>query len=56
MGPVMNVLFYVSIHPFEWHHAAQKRRPELDDILHDMDQQMHHNVEERGREIDLKLA
>ena len=56
MGPVTNVSFDVSIHPFERHHATQKRRPELDDILHDMDQQMHHNVKERGREVDLKLS
>src|SRR6266566_1729730 len=54
--PVANVSFDDTIHPFERHHAVQERRPELDDILHDMDQQMHHNVEECGREVHLKLA
>src|SRR3954467_5121471 len=55
-GPVANVSFDVYVHPFERHHAAEEHRPELDDVLHDMDQQMHHNVEECRWEVDLKLA
>src|SRR4051812_35221303 len=55
-GPVANVSFDVSVHPFERHHAAEEHRPELYDVLHDMDQQMHHNIKECGWEVDLKLT
>ena len=54
--PVANVSFDDTIHPFERHHVVQERRSEVDDIIHDMDQQMHTNVKEYRREVNLKLA
>src|SRR3954467_3985217 len=54
--PVANVSFDHTIHPFERHHAVQEPRPELDDIIHNMDKEMHHDVEECGREIYLEIA
>jgi hypothetical protein len=45
---IVNISFDDTIHPFKRHHAVQEHRPELDDILHDMDQQMYHNVEQCG--------
>src|SRR4051812_18615370 len=54
--PVANVSFDHTIHPFERHHAVQERRSELDDIIHDMDEEMHHDIEECGREVYLELA
>ena len=56
MLPVMNVSFEYPIHSFERHHVVQVCRPEIDDIIHDMDQHMDHNVKECGREVHLKLA
>ena len=44
MGPVTNESFDDPIHPFEWHHVVLEQRPEMDDIIHDMDQQMHPQV------------
>jgi hypothetical protein len=31
-------------------------QPKLDDVIHDMDQQMHDDVEECGREVNLEIA
>ena len=55
-GPVTNESFDDPIHPFERHHVVQEQRPEMDDIIHDMDQQMHADVEECGGEVNLHLA
>ena len=44
------------IHPLEWHHAVKECRPEVDDVIHDVDTQMHHDIKERGREVHLKLT
>jgi hypothetical protein len=49
---------YLLMTPFillECHHVVQECQTEVDDIIHDMDQQMHHNVKECGREVHLKL-
>ena len=56
MGPVTNESFDDPIHPFERHHVVLEQRPEMDDIIHDMYQQMHTYVKECGREVHLKLA
>ena len=55
-GPVANESFDEPIHPFERHHVVLEQRAELDDIVHDMDQKMHTDVEECGREVYLNLA
>jgi hypothetical protein len=55
-GPVANGSFDDPIQPFERHHVVQKVGTELDDIIHDMDKQMHHNVEECGWEVHLELT
>src|SRR4051812_34817315 len=55
-GPVTNESFDDSIHPFKWHHVVQERWSEVDDIVHDMDQQMHTNIKECGRKVNLKFA
>ena len=52
----MNESFDDPIHPFERHHVVLEQRPEMDDIIHDMDQQMHTDVKECGWEVHLKLA
>src|SRR3954470_4824089 len=54
--PVANVSFDQTIHPFERHHAVQEHRLELDDIIHDMDEEMHHDIKECRREVYLELA
>jgi hypothetical protein len=28
----------------------------MNDVIHEMDEQMHHNIEERRREVNLELA
>ena len=56
MGPVTNESFDDPINPFERHHVVLEQRPEMDDIIHNMDQQMHTDVEECGREVHLKLV
>ena len=56
MAPVMNESFDDSIHPFERHHVVLEQQPGMDDIIHDMDQHMHTDVKECGREVHLKLA
>jgi hypothetical protein len=45
-GPVANKSFDDPIHPFKRHHVVQEQRPEMDDIVHDMDQQMNTYVKE----------
>jgi hypothetical protein len=50
-GPVMDVTFDGPIYPFERHHVVLECWPEMDEIVHEMDQEMNHNVEECGREV-----
>src|ERR1043165_4748061 len=53
-GPVTNESFDDSIRPFERHHVVQERRSEVDDIIHDMYQQMHTNIKECGWKVNIK--
>ena len=55
-GIVTNESFDDPIHPLERHHVVKESRPEVDDVVHDVDTQMHHDVKERGREVHLKLT
>ena len=55
-GHVMNESFDDPILPLEQHHAVKECRPEVDDVVHDMDTQMHHDVKDRGPEVHLKLT
>ena len=56
MGPVANVSFHDTVLPFERHHVVQERRPELPDVINDMDKEMHADIKECGREVNLELA
>ena len=56
MGPVTNESFDDPIYPFERPHVVLEQRPEMGDIIHDMDQQMHIDVKECRPEVHLKLA
>jgi hypothetical protein len=58
MCPIANVAFENVVQPFEQHHVVEEWQLEVDDIIHHMDEQMHHDVVERGvgREVNLKLA
>jgi hypothetical protein len=56
MGPIADESFDNTIQPFEWHHVVQECRTEMNDVIHEMDEQMHHDIEECGREVNLKLA
>jgi hypothetical protein len=55
-GHVTNKSFDDPIHPLEWQHAVKECQPEVDDVVHDVDTQMHHGVEECGREVHLKIT
>ena len=55
-GHVTNESFDDPIHPLERHHAVKECRPEVDDVVHDVDTQMHHDVKECGQEVHLKLT
>ena len=54
-GPVTNESFDDPIHPLERHHAMKECRPEVDDVVHHVDTQMHHDVKERGRELEVRV-
>ena len=54
-GIVTNESFDDPINPLERHHVVKECRPEVDDVVHDVDTQMHHDVKERGREVHLKI-
>src|SRR6266566_3926319 len=46
-GHVTNESFDYPIHPLERHHVVQECRPEVYDVVHNVDKQMHHDVKER---------
>ena len=55
-GHVTNESFDHPIHPLQRHHVVKECRPEVDDVVDDVDTQMHHDVKECGWELHLKLT
>jgi hypothetical protein len=56
MGPVADESFDNTIQPFKWHHVVQECWTEMNDVIHKMDEYMHHDMKEHGREVNLELA
>src|ERR1043165_353952 len=55
-GHVTNESFDDPINPLERHNVVQVWRATVDDVVHNVDTQMHHDVKERGREVHLELT
>ena len=53
---VADVSFHDTVHLFEQHHVVHERWPELPDVINDIEKEMHADIKECWREVNLELA